>query len=146
MDDVPYDIFLNIGKQLTSTEEYEPEHIHFQGKTVEEYKKDYRNKLELQLANIKKQLFELEIEIMELERKNSKLLYSFSNKGYNSTTRTFLYNNKILLNYFLSLNNLDSDKFKLNLLTIQSLNEQHNAVTDIYNRTLFFLDKLLNNV
>ena len=84
----------------------------------------------------------MEVEIIELERKNSIILSNFSNKKYSSSTRNFLSNNGLLLNYFLSLKNLDSEKFKLNSITLQNLKEQHETQYNIYNRT----EELLNNL
>jgi hypothetical protein len=144
MDEIPIEVFLNIGKQLVSNECNDFIDVPIQKKSIEEYKNNYRNKLELQLARIKKNLFDLEVEISELERKNSIIISNFSNKNYKSNTRNFLSNNNILLNYFLSLNNLDSEKFKMNSITLQNLKEQHDIHYDIYNRTEQLLKNLLN--
>ena len=143
MDEIPLEVFLNIGKQMVSNESYEFVDAPIQKKPIEEYIKNYRNKLELQLARIKKTFFDLEVEILELERKNNIILSNFSNKNYRSNTRSFLYNNNLLLNYFLSLNNLDTEKFKLNTITLQNLKEQHEAQYDIYIRTEQLLENLL---
>ena len=142
MDEVPFEVFLNIGKKMDSNEKCVITNISNTTKNIEYYKKNYRNKLELQLASIKKNVFVLEVEIFELERKNSIILSNFSNKKYSSSTRNFLSNNSLLLNYFLSLKNLDSEKFKLNSITLQNLKEQHETQYNIYNRT----EELLNNL
>ena len=142
MDEVPFEVFLNIGKKMDSNEKCVITNISDTTKNIEYYKKNYRNKLELQLASIKKNVFDLEVEIIELERKNSIILSNFSNKKYSSSTRNFLSNNGLLLNYFLSLKNLDSEKFKLNSITLQNLKEQHETQYNIYNRT----EELLNNL
>ena len=144
MDDIPAEVFLNIGKQMISNERNDFIDVPIQTKPIEEYVNNYRNKLELQLARIKKNLFDLEVEISELERKNNIIISNFSNKKYSSSTRNFLHNNNILLNYFLSLNNLDSEKFKMNSITLQNLKEQHDINYDIYNRTEQLLKNLLN--
>ena len=146
MDDIPLEVFLNIGKQMVSNEGCGIINVPIQKKQIEEYIKNYRNKLELQLASIKKNIYELEVEIFELERKNSIILSNFSNfsnKNYISNTRNFLSNNDLLLKYFLCLNNLDTEKFKLNSITLQNLKEQHKIQYDIYNITEQFLDNLL---
>jgi len=149
MDEIPFEVFLNIGKQMVSNERCEftdvPVPVPIQKKTIEEYKKDYRTKLELQIAGIKKNVFNLEVEISELERKNSIIISNFSNKNYTSSTRSFLSNNNLLLKYFLSLNNLESEKFKMNSITLQNLKEQHELLYDIYNRTEQLLNNLLNS-
>ena len=142
MDDVPFEVFLNIGKKMISKETHEFTNESITKKTFQEYKKNYRNKLELQLASIKKNVCDLEVEIFDLERKNSIILSNFSNKKYSSSTRNFLSNNSLLLNYFLSLKNLESEKFKLNSITLQNLKEQHEIQYNIYNRT----EELLNNL
>ena len=142
MDEVPFEVFLNIGKKMDSNEKCVITDISNTTKNIDYYKKKYRNKLELQLASIKKNVFDLEVEIFELERKNSIILSNFSNKKYSSSTRNFLSNNSLLLNYFLSLKNLDSEKFKLNSITLQNLKEQHETQYNIYNRT----EELLNNL
>ena len=142
MDEVPFEVFLNIGKKMDSNEKCVITDISNTTKNIDYYKKNYRNKLELQLASIKKNVFVLEVEIFELERKNSIILSNFSNKKYSSSTRNFLSNNSLLLNYFLSLKNLDSEKFKLNSITLQNLKEQHETQYNIYNRT----EELLNNL
>ena len=142
MDEVPFEVFLNIGKKMDSNEKCVITDISNTTKNIDYYKKNYRNKLELQLASIKKNVFDLEVEIIELERKNSIILSNFSNKKYSSSTRNFLSNNGLLLNYFLSLKNLDSEKFKLNSITLQNLKEQHETQYNIYNRT----EELLNNL
>ena len=142
MDDIPSEVFLNIGKQMASNEPYEVTNVLITKKTVEEYKKNYKDKLELQLARIKKTVFDLEVEIFELERKNNNILSGFSNKKYSSSARNFLSNNNMLLKYFLSLNNLETEKFKLNSITLQNLKEQYDIQYDIYIRT----EQLLNNL
>jgi hypothetical protein len=142
MDDIPSEVFLNIGKQMASNEPYEVTNVLITKKTVEEYKKNYKDKLELQLARIKKTVFDLEVEIFELERKNNNILSGFSNKKYSSSARNFLSNNNMLLKYFLSLNNLETEKFKLNSITLQNLKEQYEIQYDIYIRT----EQLLNNL
>ena len=142
MDEVPFEVFLNIGKKMDSNEKCVITNISDTTKNIEYYKKNYRNKLELQLASIKKNVCDLEVEIFDLERKNSIILSNFSNKKYSSSTRNFLSNNSLLLNYFLSLKNLESEKFKLNSITLQNLKEQHETQYNIYNRT----EELLNNL
>jgi len=147
MDEIPFEVFLNIGKQMVSNErcEFTDVPVPIIKKSIEEYVNNYRNKLELQLADIKKNVFNLEVEISELERKNSIIISNFSNKNYTSSTRSFLSNNNMLLNYFLSLNNLESEKFKMNSITLQNLKEQHELLYDIYNRTEQLLNNLLNS-
>jgi hypothetical protein len=142
MDEIPYEVFLNIGKQLVSNENNVFDRVYIETKPFEEYKSNYINNLEVQIARLKKELFQLEVEILELERKNIILLTNFSrNSKYKSNTMNFLYNNNVGLTYFLSLKTLESKKFKLNSLTIENLKGQYETTLDIYNKTLVLLQR-----
>ena len=142
MDEIPYEVFLHIGQQLVSTTNKDFVQIHNETKSFEEYKSNYIYKLEAQIARLKKELFQLEIEIVELERKNNSALTNFSRIGNcKSNTINFLYNNNVARNYFLSLNTLESEKFKLNSITIVNLKSQYETTLDIYNKTIVLFEK-----
>ena len=143
MDEIPYEVFVSIGQQLLENVNNDfDNNAYIEKKTFEERKSNYIDTLELQLARLKKELYQLEMEIVELERKNNTVLTKFSrNNKYNSNTVNFLYKNNHALNYFLSLNTLESEKFKLNSITIENLKGQYELLLDIYNKTLVLLEK-----
>ena len=143
MDEIPYEVFVSIGQQLLENVNNDfDNNAYIEKKTFEERKSNYINTLELQLARLKKELYQLEMEIVELERKNNTVLTKFSrNNKYKSNTVNFLYKNNHALNYFLSLNTLESEKFKLNLLTIEKLKGHYELLLDIYNKTTLLLEK-----
>ena len=142
MCDVEYDTFLEVGIMLANNEMSDYDHIvniECTSKTYEEYKKQYITKLELIIANNKKDLHLLDEEICELEKKNMELINTFSKKGLNGNAMNFLYRDQNIIKYFLSLKTLNSEKFKYNILTLQKLQEQKNIITDILNRNMVLL-------
>ena len=142
INDGDYETFLEIGTMISNDEQYDYGHIvniERNSKTYEEYKEQYITKLELIIANNKKELHLLDEEICELEKKNMELINTFSKKRLNGNAMNFLYRDQNIIKYFLSLKTLNSEKFKYNILTLQKLQEQKNIITDILNRNMVLL-------
>jgi len=149
MEEIPYEIFLNIGKQLCNETDFTQDQYVFlthtqKTKTYEEYKNNYKYKLELCIADNKKNLHELDKEITELERKITEILRLYYNKKISSNTLNLVYANKHLIKYLNSLNSIECEKIKYYDLTLQKLKEQHNFYVEILNKNYVLWNNINN--
>lgn len=147
MDEIPYDIFLNIGNALCNINNDDQKNTLINNniifkKTYEEYKNNYKSKLEVIIENNKKKLNELEIEISNLERKITDIIRVYFNKKFKSASVNFIYTNKPIINYLMSLNSLDCEKMKYYKLTVQNLKEEQSILTGILEKNLTLLSKV----
>ena len=99
MEEIPLEIILNIGKQLCNETDFTKDQDIFlthpqKTKTYEEYKNNYKYKLELCIADNKKSIYELDKEMTELERKITEIVRSQYNKKISSNTLNLVYANK----------------------------------------------------
>ena len=114
MDEIPYDVFLNIGKELcnnvnaTNIEFNE----HITTKTYDYYKNNYKIKIEQCIINNNNHMQQLEKDISDIERKISEIIRFYSNKKFNSNSVSFIYSNKPIIKYLTSLNTLEGEKLK----------------------------------
>ena len=145
MDEIPFDIFLKIGNDLCNTSnsyKYEEHIININNKnekTHEEYKCNYKIKLEKRISNNIQKICDLEIEIMQLEKKTADIIRVYSNKKFKSSSLSFIYTNKPIINYLMSLNSLDCEKLKFYNLTIQNLKEERSFLIDILGKNNKYL-------
>jgi len=144
MEAVPFEIFLKIGEQLCNETEIE-ENIHFtfpqKKKTYEEYKNNYKHKLELCIADNKKIIHELDKEISELERKITEIVRMYCNKRISNNSLNLVYMNKPIIKY---LNSLENEKMKFYDLTLQNLKGQYETYVEILKKNYVLWNKINN--
>jgi hypothetical protein len=149
MEKTPFEIFLNIGKELCNETDFtQNQNIILTNpqktKTYEEYKNNYKSKLELYIADNKKMLDELDKEILELERKISEILRLYCNKKISSNSLSLVYTNRPIIKYLNSLNSLENEKMRYYYLTLQNLKAQHELYTLILNKNYVLWNKINN--
>ena len=148
MEEIPFETFLNIGEQLCNETDFTQQHIiltHPQKtKTYEEYKNNYKYKLELCIADNKKRTHDLDKEIAELERKITDIVRTYSNKKITGNTLNFVYANKPIIKYLNSLNSLEIEKMKYYDLTLQSLKVQRESLVEILKKNYVLWNKINN--
>ena len=143
--ELPFDIFLNIGKQLCDENKNDIILIYIKNtKTYEEYKNHYKMKLKFHIEENKKTINKLNEEINELERKISEIISLYCNKKISSGPLHIFYKNKQKINYLKSLNSLESQKIKYYNLTLQNLKEQHEFYINILEKNYALWDKINN--
>ena len=128
MDEIPYSVFIDIGKELCSNK---PFNVALVKKTKEEYIKDYINNLEIQRVSLEKELDQLMVEINTLQNKNIQLIKQFAGKRRGNVV-SLLYTNNNVVNYFTSINTLESKQYKLNNITIAKLEEQYSNILALH--------------
>jgi len=145
LDEIPLDIFLKIGNELcnnTNNEYKTEEHVINVKKTYEDYKNNYKAKLEVCISNNRQKIHNFEIEIMQLERKAADIIRVYSNKKFKSNSMNLIYTNKPIINYLMSLNSLDSEKLKYYELTIQTLKKERIFLMEILEKNNNFLSDI----
>lgn len=98
-------------------------------KKYDDYKNEYINKLNEQIKKLEKDLIEINIEIDELEKKNLELFihitkdihFKYQKRIYFGS-KNILFNKSNIFNINKSNKSLDSEKYKMNQITINQLN------------------------
>ena len=146
IEEIPFEIFLNIGKQLCNetdfTENQKEESK--KTKTYEEYKNDYKSKLEFFIEENKKTINKLDDEIIELEKNFSKIINLQCNKKISNNSLNMFYTNRPMINYLISIKSLESEKIRYYDLKLQNLKEQHEVYINILDKN-YLLWKKINN-
>lgn len=147
MEEIPFDIFLNIGNDLCNETNFtkiqniiltNPQKT----KTYEEYKNNYKYKLELYIADNKKNIHDLDKEISDLERKITEIIRLHCNKKISSNTLNLIYGNTPMIRYLNSLNSIEIEKMRYYELTLQSLKEQRDFLIEILKKNYVLLYKI----
>jgi hypothetical protein len=144
MEEVPFEIFLNIGEQLCNETDIEEKYnLTFikNTKTYEEYKNNYKEKLELRIADNKKIIHELDKEIADLERKITEIVRMYCNKRISNNSLNLVYMNKPIIKY---LNSLENEKMKFYELTLQNLKGQYDSHIEILKKNYVLWNKINN--
>jgi hypothetical protein len=118
------------------------EHIINTTNNYEECKNIYKNKLEICISDNKKKIHDLEVQIIDLERKISDIVRVHSNKRFTGKSLNFIYTNRSIINYLTALNTLDGEKIKYYNLTIQNLKEQLILMGEILEKNIKNYKKL----
>jgi hypothetical protein len=146
VEEIPFEIFLNIGKQLCNetdfTENQKEESK--KTKTYEEYKNDYKSKLEFFIEENKKTINKLDDEIIELEKNFSKIINLQCNKKISNNSLNMFYTNRPMINYLISIKSLESEKIRYYDLKLQNLKEQHEVYIDILDKNYLLWNKINN--
>jgi hypothetical protein len=146
IEEIPFEIFLNIGKQLCNetdfTENQKEESK--KTKTYEEYKNDYKSKLEFFIEENKKTINKLDDEIIELEKNFSKIINLQCNKKISNNSLNMFYTNRPMINYLISIKSLESENIRYYDLKLQNLKEQHEVYIDILDKNYLLWNKINN--
>jgi len=154
MDKEDDNIYLKIGKQMyenITLWNFNNDYIIINKKSYDDYRIEYINKLNIQIELLEKAHNKICNEIEELERKNLvlfvnitkeiKLKYQknkiFGLKNINS-------NKSFTFNIFNSVNSLDCEKYKLNLITINKLKTDQILLHDSLEKTKSYKIKYEN--
>ena len=159
MNKIPYNVFLHIGEELcnidTTNDNNNILHVNtieneiVMPLTYEHCKKKYKLTIEKFISNNNKHLQQLEKDINDIEIKITEIIRLYSNKKmninskFNSNLTSFIYSNKPIVKYLMSLNTLECEKLKYYNLTLNELKEQRDIFVEILKKTISYLNKLL---
>ena len=142
MIEMSLEIALSIGIHLCETNSEQNQNQTEKKTSYEDYKNNYKRKLEIIILKNKENINNLELEIEELERKIIDIMKVYSIKKYNSSSMNFIYTNKQIINYLMALNSLDGEKIKYYKITIQKLKEQQVFLRKILDKNVQYLSNV----
>lgn len=131
MNDDNDNVYLKIGKLMYENIfmiNMNQDYIIINSKSFDDYRKEYIIKLNVQIELLEKSLNKIDYEIEELERKNLELFISITKNiklKYNKYIRINKSFNFNILNFGYSL---ESEKYKLNNITIDKLKNDRNLI------------------
>jgi len=131
MDKEDDNIYLKIGKQMydnITLWNFNNDYIIINQKSYNDYRIEYINKLNVQIELLEKSYNKICNEIEELERKNLELFVNITKEIKLKYQKNKIFglkninsNKSFTFNIFNSVNSLDCEKYKLNLITINKL-------------------------
>lgn len=144
-------IYLKIGRQMyenINIWNFNDDYIIIHKKTYDEYKRDYLNKLNLQIELLEKNYNKINDEIEELERKNLELFGNITkdiNFKYQKNKffgfKNIFYHKSFTFNINNTINSLDSEKYKLNLIIINKLKTDKNIIYESLEKSKSYKSK-----
>ena len=151
-DDNDDNIYLKIGKQMyenITLWNFNDDYEMINKKTYNSYRIEYINKLNVQIELLEKSYEKISYEIDELERKNLELFINITKDikfkykknrffGLKNLNKSFTFN---IQN---SINSLDCEKYKLNLITINKLKTDQTLLYDSLEKTKSYKIKYEN--
>jgi len=146
-------IYLKIGKQMyenITLWNFNDNYEIINKKTYNNYRIEYINKLNVQIELFEKSYEKISCEIDELERKNLELFINIT-KDINFKYKKNRFfglknlNKSFTFNIHNSINSLDCEKYKLNLITIDKLKNDKNILYDSLEKTKLYKIKYEKN-
>ena len=139
-------VYLKIGKIMyenISAWNFYDDYIVVNKKTYDDYKSEYVNKLNVQIELLQNSLNKIEEEINELERKNLELFAKIT-KNVNFKKFDYFKNSFFNLNNIRFIKSLDSEKYKLNLITINKLKMDRDIIYGSLEKTKSYKNRYTN--
>jgi len=131
MDKEDDNVYLKIGKQMydnITLWNFNNDYIIINKKSYDDYRIEYINKLKVQIELLEKAYNKISNDIEELERKNLELFVNITKeiklkyqKNKSFGLKNINSNKSFTFNIFNSVNSLDCEKYKFNLITINKL-------------------------
>jgi len=154
MDKEDDNIYLKIGKQMyenIALWNFNNDYIIINKKSYDDYRIEYINKLNVQIELLEKAYNKICNEIEELERKNLELFVNITKEIKLKYQKNKIFglkninsNKSFTFNIFNSVNSLDCEKYKLNLITINKLKTDQTLLQDSLEKTKSYKIKYEN--
>ena len=154
MDKEDDNIYLKIGKQMyenITLWNFNNDYIIINKKSYDDYRIEYINKLNVQIELLEKAYNKICNEIEELERKNLELFVNITKEIKFKYQKNKIFglkninsNKSFTFNIFNSVNSLDCEKYKLNLITINKLKSDQILLHDSLEKTKSYKIKYEN--
>ena len=154
MDKEDDNIYLKIGKQMyenITLWNFNNDYIIINKKSYDDYRIEYINKLNVQIELLEKAYNKICNEIEELERKNLELFVNITKEIKFKYQKNKIFglkninsNKSFTFNIFNSVNSLDCEKYKLNLITINKLKSDQILLYDSLEKTKSYKIKYEN--
>jgi hypothetical protein len=154
MDKEDDNIYLKIGKQMyenIALWNFNNDYIIINKKSYDDYRIEYINKLNVQIELLEKAYNKICNEIEELERKNLELFVNITKEIKLKYQKNKIFglkninsNKSFTFNIFNSVNSLDCEKYKLNLITINKLKTDQILLHDSLEKTKSYKIKYEN--
>lgn len=144
MNNDEYDVYLKIGKIMYDNIcliNFDKEYTIINTKTFDEYRKDYIAKLNFQIEILENSLNKIDNEIKELDRKNLELFTIISKNIKLKYKKHISINKSFNFNIFNCSYSLESEKYRLNNITIEKLKNDKDFINRSLENTKLFKKK-----